>query len=144
MRTTNRAVIALLILVSLGAGSCAGSGGEGSAVDNSDSNEGSDYDTGASGSSTTGKGSKKSQPKSEGDGKSRQVDSRHGGFSGALAGTYDTSKDVCGAFSPAKVAKDLGISSRNPVDVAQAYAETLYQPEHQQAAFEGCLAGFGL
>lgn len=67
-------------------------------------------------------------------------------FTGQDRENYDTAKQVCGAFPPAKVAADLGLDrnrGRTAVelgDIAQAYAKE-YRGSFQRAAFEGCLAG---
>ena len=79
--------------------------------------------------------------------KSRQVTKptgpeKHGGFSGMVGDTYDTAKSSCKVFGVAKVAKDLHMSSAEPVNVAQKFSDG-YWGRHTQAAFEGCLAGFG-
>jgi hypothetical protein len=53
---------------------------------------------------------------------------------------YEIAKFACGAFSRKKVARDLGITSTDPIDLAQKYSEG-YRGPFRQAAFEGCLAG---
>jgi hypothetical protein len=73
------------------------------------------------------------------------ADAGGGGFSGQAAENYDLAKVACGAFPPAKVARDLGL----PVDgdtavelgrIAERYARG-YTGSNRQAAFEGCLDG---
>jgi hypothetical protein len=53
---------------------------------------------------------------------------------------YDIAFQSCNVFPPKKIARDLGISSTNPVDLADAFADG-YQDWARQSAFEGCLAG---
>ena len=62
-------------------------------------------------------------------------------FSGTDRSNYSEAKVVCGAFSPAKLRRDLGLpSDSGAVDIAQAWSEK-YRPAFRQAVFEGCLAG---
>jgi hypothetical protein len=59
-------------------------------------------------------------------------------FTGVHANNYEIAYYACGSFSPKKMARDFGISSTHPVDLADAYAEG-YRPGFRQANYEGCL-----
>jgi hypothetical protein len=51
---------------------------------------------------------------------------------------------VCGSFTVREAAKDLGLPpSADEFEVAEAYSKGM-QSDHQQPAFEGCLAGYGI
>lgn len=65
------------------------------------------------------------------------------GFTGAQAKRYQEDREICGLFPPSQIAKEYGLpASADPVSIAEAYADG-YQPQFQQAAFEGCLDGLG-
>jgi hypothetical protein len=64
-------------------------------------------------------------------------------YSSSKRDIYQQSRDVCGVFSAAQVAKEYKAESSSPVDAALAYSKATYQPVFQQPAFEGCLDGFG-
>jgi hypothetical protein len=70
---------------------------------------------------------------------------KHAGFTGQAAGTYGDARDVCGAFPPRKVARDLGVhvngtSTSELRAIADAYASG-YRASFRPAAYAGCLAG---
>lgn len=62
-------------------------------------------------------------------------------FTGQHRENYNIAKASCGAFPPAKVARDLGLpASADPVRIAETLAAD-YRPAFRQAVFEGCLRG---
>lgn len=65
-----------------------------------------------------------------------------GGFSISPRDAYGQAKDLCGAFSIAKLVADLelGASPDDPVAVASAYAEQSLVEPFRAAGTAGCLA----
>lgn len=55
---------------------------------------------------------------------------------------YSESRELCALFSASEVAAEYGGNPADPASVAQAYAETSYQPAFQADAEVGCLEGF--
>jgi len=55
-------------------------------------------------------------------------------------GVYRAAKDLCGGVPPARVARNHGIRSTRPLDIARAVARG-YRPELRAKARAGCLAG---
>ena len=131
--------VALMAVLAVGLGAC-DSSSSGGAVGDGDSIGGS-TDGGGGGGGSGGGGSQ------GGDGRCLTASNGHrwcdetdqGGFD--LASAYKISKQVCKTFGFKSVAKEYHAAS-DPVSAAQAYSKD-YQAGARQAAFEGCLDGFG-
>jgi hypothetical protein len=65
-------------------------------------------------------------------------------FSPKQHAIYELQKTACGAFSPKQTGREYGIESSDPVEIAQQLSKKVARPEFEEAAFEGCLAGFGI
>ena len=63
-------------------------------------------------------------------------------FSGRGRRIYLDSRHFCALSSPSRVARKYNALSSDPVDAAVAYSARAYRPRFQEAALEGCLAGF--
>jgi hypothetical protein len=63
-------------------------------------------------------------------------------FSGRGRRIYLDARHFCALSFPSRVARKYNALSSDPVDAAVAYSAQAYRPRFQQAALEGCLAGF--
>ena len=63
-------------------------------------------------------------------------------FSGQARRAYFQARRRCAGSTSSRVARRYEARSSDPVDAAVAYSERVYPPRFQEAALEGCLAGF--
>src|SRR3954454_12593179 len=63
-------------------------------------------------------------------------------LSGQQQKSFAKARAACASQGVRGIARRYGSGSRNPVLLARAYAGRAFDPGVQQAAFEGCVAGF--